>query len=539
MERLDTPVNLFFVHITPELLRLMKPITTLDSFVGGTREFHPDGLFSTEIFGRLGTPERDTKFSYINLGTTIFHPFVYKALCSLAALYKGILEGTTYAIFDEETKDFVKADPISGQTGFQFFFSKWREIQPKKTGSLEREAKLQYIKHYDVIETRQVLVLPAGKRDIEFDDNSRPIDHEINDLYRKVLQTANTFPSGNNNLDQVFNKTRLSLQQSFNEIYEHFNTLVAKGKKSFIQAKWARRALDYGMRNVISAPFISSPLLGDPSNVSANNTLSGLFPTIAATMPKVQFEITSQWLAYTFPTDGNRALLVNPQSLRQEEKSIESKTFDKWRTTEGLEKLFRGFANKSVRNKPIMVEGYYLALIYRDHECVKVFGGLDDLPENFDKENVKPITYSEFYYYFCSEMWDDTPMFVTRYPIAGEGSVYPSLIYCTTTSPSFKLRRLNDAWEINEDSYIYKQFPSLGDVSWIETMSPAQRMMGGLGADFDGDQCSGNAIFSSEAKEEIKKFFDKVETYIGPGGKLRNSPFTETVERVFYALSGI
>lgn len=538
MERLDAPVNLFFVRLNSDIIRMMKPVTALDSFVGGTREFHPDGLFSTEIFGRLGTPERETRFSYIELGTTIFHPFVYKALCSLAALYKGILEGTTYALYDAEIKDFVKADPITGQTGYQFFFEHWRDLQPKQTGSDSRAAKIKYIKHWDVIETRQVLVLPAGKRDIEFDDKGRPIDHEINDLYRKIIQVSNTF-NGTENLDPIYNKSRLSLQQGFNEIYEYFNTLVGKGKKSYIQSKWARRAVDYGMRDVLSAPIVSSAFLGGAADIKPNDTLVGLFPTIASTMPKVQFEITAQWLADCFPSDASRAFLVNPQSLRREEKEISTRTFDKWRTTEGLEKVMKGFGSRDLRNKPIVIEGFYLALIYRDEQCVKVFESLDQLPENFDKDNVKPITYSEFFYYFCSEMWDETPMYVTRYPITGEGSIYPSMIYTMTTLPAKQLKRLNDQWEITNESYNYRQFPTLGDVSWVETMSPAPNKLAGLGGDHDGDTASGNSIFSKEGKEEIAKYFASREAYIGPGGKLRSSPFIETVERVLYALTGI
>lgn len=538
MERLDAPVNLFFVKLTPDVVKRMTPVTTLDSFVGGTREFHPEGLFSTEIFGRLGTQEREVRFSYIELGTIIFHPFVYKALCSLAALYKGILEGTTYALFDEELADFVKADPITGSTGFQFFFEHWRKLKPKQTGSDSRAAKIEYIKHHDVIETRQVLVLPASKRDIEFDDKGRPIDHEINDLYRKIIQVSNTF-NGKENIDPIYNKSRLSLQQGFNEIYEYFNTLVGKGKKSYIQSKWARRAVDYGMRDVLSAPIVSSSHLGGYQDIKPNDTLVGLFPTMAATMPKVQFEITSKWLANRFPSEGMTATLVNPQSLRSEDKKISSRTFDKWRTTEGIEKLIEGFANRDVRNKPIMVEGYYLALIYRDDQCVKVFGSLDELPEGFDKGNVKPITYSEFYYYFCAEMWDSTPMYVTRYPITGDGSIYPSMVYAMTTLPAKQLVRLNDVWEITNDAYHYKQFPTLGEVSWVETMAPNPRMLGGLGGDHDGDTASGNAVFSKEGKEEIQAFFGSREAYIGPGGNLRNSPFTETIERVLFALTGI
>lgn len=540
MERLDQPVNLFYVNLQQERLRSLRPVTTLDSFIGGTREFHPEGLFSTEIFGRLGTPERDTKFSYIKLGTTIYHPFVYKALCSLAALYKGILEGTTYAIFDEKTKDFVKSDPIAGQTGYQFFFSRWRDLKPKETDSISRKFKITYIKHHDIIETQNVLILPAGKRDIEFDSNGRPVDHEINDMYRRVLQISNTFSSSQDTNDPIFDNSRLSLQQAFNEIYEHFSRMVGIGKKSFMQAKWARRAIDYGMRDVISAPTITSPILGDVSNISINDTLVGLFPTMAATMPKVQHAITANWLAYKFTDDSSSATLINPQSLRSESRDISTRTLDKWRSTEGIEKLIKGFENRKLRNKPIMIEGYYLALVYRDEQSVKVFGSLDELPENFNKDYVKPITYAEFFYYFCCPTWDETPMFVTRYPVSGDGSIYPSFIYTVTTKPSQKLFKLDDQWNITADSYLYREFPSIeDDTSWIETMSPHPRMLGGLGGDHDGDQVSGNAIFSKEAREEIEKFVSSKEAYIGSGGKLRNSPFTETIERVFYSMSGL
>jgi hypothetical protein len=108
-----------------------------------------------------------------------------------------------------------------------------------------------------------------------------------------------------------------------------------------------------------------------------------------------------------------------------------------------------------------------------------------------------------------------------------------------STLPAEQLIRLNDQWEIEKDAYTFRQFPSLGEVSWFETMAPSPRKLGGLGGDHDGDTASGNAIFSKEGKEEIKKHFNSREAYIGAGGKLKDSPFTETVERVFYALTGI
>ena len=40
----------------------------------------PEGIFSQDIFGRMGSRERSIKMGYINLKRKFIHPFVYDAI---------------------------------------------------------------------------------------------------------------------------------------------------------------------------------------------------------------------------------------------------------------------------------------------------------------------------------------------------------------------------------------------------------------------------------------------------------------------------
>lgn len=55
------PLSFELMHLSPERLRVLKPVTVLDIYTNNTESFHPDGLFSTVIFGRVGSKERDER----------------------------------------------------------------------------------------------------------------------------------------------------------------------------------------------------------------------------------------------------------------------------------------------------------------------------------------------------------------------------------------------------------------------------------------------------------------------------------------------
>lgn len=48
------PFNVWLLSLTKETLRFLKPTLSQDIFEGSTQIPHPEGLFSIEIYGRMG-----------------------------------------------------------------------------------------------------------------------------------------------------------------------------------------------------------------------------------------------------------------------------------------------------------------------------------------------------------------------------------------------------------------------------------------------------------------------------------------------------
>ena len=46
----QTPAKVWPMVLTPERVRLMTPVTSLDIYDGASAEFHDEGLYSTLIF---------------------------------------------------------------------------------------------------------------------------------------------------------------------------------------------------------------------------------------------------------------------------------------------------------------------------------------------------------------------------------------------------------------------------------------------------------------------------------------------------------
>ena len=111
---------------------------------------------------------------------------------------------------------------------------------------------------------------------------------------------------------------------------------------------------------------------------------------------------------------------------------------------------------------------------------VRLFNGIDEFPEGWDKKHVSPVTYAELYYLSIQKRMKEIPMLVTRYPITGYGSIYPSMVYMKTTTRSKCLTLLDENWQ--ETGEYANEFPIQG-LPFVNSMSPARNNLGRLGAD--------------------------------------------------------
>lgn len=495
-------LNVYLLNVDKKSINGLREVSTLNSYIGTTKNFDPDGLYSSDIFGPVGSEQRDRIFSYINVKTEIISPQLALTLFELKRLYKGILSGTSFAIWNKETKDFdaCKPDAVGAGTGYSFFIKHFYELTPKPNHSQQRQEAIDYFyKFRDVALSQYVLVYPAGLRDLRPVVGGGEKEHALGGLYRSIISIAKTIPARGSS-SPLINVPRWKLQKAFIAIYEDFFLLI-DGKKGFSRGKVTSRRLTDGTRNVLSPQISTSKVMGAPDSYRITDTLVGLHQGLRSILPVTQHLMLTNMLSKINIGNGHLKL-IDPKTLKGEVCKVKSKTYDLYTTPEGVEKLLYSFTVPPKRHKAVMAEDKYLLLVYRKDDVFKVLQDIDELPAGFDKECVAPITLAELLYLSGYSVWNDYFMFVTRYPIAGTGSTYPSTIRIETTVNSDTVYELEDDWETRKEKPAIS-YPNKEIEEFISAMSPNSTRIKKMEGDYDGDTGSGNAIYTEEALEEL------------------------------------
>lgn len=538
------PFNLSLLVPSKEQLRTIRPVTTLDIFDGPGGNFHDDGLFSTLTFGRVGDPLRDRTFGYIDMHIPVLHPVMYSRLIKLKALYKGILSGQQYAVFDETQEDFVETDVLTGQTGYAFFVSHWEKLNPKKTGSSSRDLRVELLNRYrDQAFLKHLLVMPAGLREADIDTDGRVSMDEVNELYQSVMMSSRNIPEtlGRNDDLSVYDRTRFTLTLQVLKIYEYIERLIS-GKGGFIQSRWASRRVFNGTRNVLSSLDPAAVDLDAPNRPKMNDTVVGLYQASKSVLPKTIYSLKTSVVGEIFETTNNMVQLVDPKTFKQTWVEISNEDMDRWGTDEGLERVVNDLSVVEKRSRHVEVAGHYLALVYVDNQSnYRILRGIEELPEDRDPKWVRPITYAELIYLSGLGMWYTTSAFVVRYPIENYNSSIPTKSYVKTTVVGELRYPLNEDWQRDDSLPLALEYPRFveGETpQYHDSISVPAPYLDSLGADFDGDTVSYNAVYSQEAIEESDRFFKTRRAYIQTGGGLAFSINVATLKLAMRYMSG-
>jgi hypothetical protein len=478
------PTELWPLELTDARVQTLRPVTSLDPYDGASSNFHDDGLYSTLIFGRMGTEDRDRSFSFINVKVSILHPKIYKDLCALKGLYKGILAGKETARWDPSIRDFVADKSPEAETGYSFFIRHFKKIEFKRNKSPARTQRIEMVEKYrDKALTTRIVVIPAGLRDLEVDSSGRATKNEINDLYYKVLSISNTVPIVDDLESPACDNHRNSLTNTFLEIYTLLEDMIS-GKKGFMLDKWGSRRVTHGTRNVLTVMDTSSDVLGAKNAPGYDSTVLGLFQTIKSLTPLTIHLLRSRYLDNIFAQGESSVPLIDKKSLKQEFVSISPETRDLWTTKEGLLHVINAASDVEARHRPVEVEGRYLALIYKgDDKTFKIFYDIRELPSSFDKKKVSPITLCELLYLSGYDRWNEYYVNICRYPVTGVESTYPSKIYVKTTTIGEVRHELDDRWQLIGDTHVAIEFPRSDIASFVDAMSPHSNRLKGLNAD--------------------------------------------------------
>src|SRR6056297_1107836 len=113
----------------------IQPITSSKYYEGsGRNSLNKKGLFSEEIFGRMGSRDRKKTYGYINLKLNFIHPEAYRVLTSINTdLTKLILGKEKYILNNNK----LVIDEEHGSSGVFYFIQiidniDWDNIKTEK-----------------------------------------------------------------------------------------------------------------------------------------------------------------------------------------------------------------------------------------------------------------------------------------------------------------------------------------------------------------------------------------------------------------------
>lgn len=535
------PIFAWILHAEDDELKHIPEVSRTDTFDGSSNEFHDEGLFSTTIFGRVGSPDRDERYGKINLKVRIFHPAFYERLGMVKRLYRDILDGTVTAIYDKDEKDFVRDNGPDAETGYSFFMKHFNKLEFKKNASNRRSENIDFIVTRKSRATmNNLIVIPAGIRDVEIDENGRPRKDEINDFYTRVLSIAGSIISTSDLESPAYDQVRRSLTHAVYDLYKHIEGFI--GGEKFINQKVVSRRVHDSTRNVLTSMNTGGSYLGAPNAPSFDATTIGIHQCATTMSPLVVGWLRQGILAKIIQGDEGIVPLVNKKTLKLEYKQLDPMTRIIFTSEDGIRSLIDRLRNVQDRHKPVELDDCYLALIYQDSKYFKIFDSIDELPKEFDKSKVRPISLVEILYLCGYNKWGKYYATVTRYPVNNEDSIYPTRIYCKTTATGLMLRELGYDWKPIEDtettSYLAVEFPDRKVNVFHDSQSVAPSKLKGLGADFDGDTGNFVGIHSNEATKEIENYLGTRSAWVSQGGDLRVDIAYDTVDLIVRNLTG-
>lgn len=532
-----TEFNINYLLLTPDQIKNMRAVSVPDVHEASSNQFHPDGLFSTQTFGTVGLEMRARMFAYMDLNTTILMPHYYKSFKETQGFLAEVMAGRRYAVWDTNTHRFSPSTVGEGETGYQFVFKHLDTLVFTSSESQKSVERVKELNGYRAKRNfRHLLIIPAGYRDYIIDeDTGKPEEGEVNALYRKILSYAKMLPAtvSESQLDSLDN-VRFRLQEAVHELYQYFFDLI-NGKHKLTQGKFAHRTVMHGTANVITSLINDATELHGDLTITTKEMAVGLYQYSKATTPKTIFDMKVGFLDRVFSTAGTPANLVDKKTLKGVSVSVSLSQFERWTTNEGLERVLNDYGVEALRHQPLVVDDYYLGLIYRDGESFFLLNGIDLLPEGFDKTKVSPLTFVEFLYACVFKTASDQPATATRYPVAAEGGIHPVMTALVSTVISEPLKELDQFGQ--PTGAIAKRFPINGE-EFFNASSPPSKHIQRQNADFDGDRNDYLAALTLDAQDELRAGMERVSYYVQPTGVLTYAPGDDIYNLVLAHMTG-
>lgn len=516
-----------------------------------TGNFHPEGLYSEEIFGETTSEVRMKKFGYIDLHTPIIHPKLFRNLIRLKRFYKEIMSGSSYAIFNEQTGELERAtsEDENADTGYGFFMKVLPDLKFPESKSVPQQNRVKSLeKNRDQLTQQKWLVIPAGIRDYKIDESGRGTSEDVNKLYVNLLHLTQSIDE-RNPTNRIYDGVRWAIQRKTNELFEYIEAIVSGregGKYGYMQKKYGDRDVALATRNVISAATFEGKGPSDPRYHRSDTTKIPLVLACSAFAPAVTYQMRHTFINHVINRETDQVAFIKKDTWEKTYEPMDEQDRSLFTTSEGSNKLIRRFRNRHFRDMPIEIHddrgnGYWLTMIYNEGENYYWFLSWKEFFDSFlekngrepDPSKVRPLTYAEMFYVSAYEASKDKFVTVTRYPAIEMGSTYISRVYVNSTTPSVYAKIKGVDIDINLE---FPEYPIPGN-EYVDSTILHPSMLTGLGADYDGDMVNTVGVMNKESLEECEEYMKSPASVLDADGELSTKIGQDVTKLVVHVLS--
>jgi DNA-directed RNA polymerase beta' subunit len=430
----------------------------------------PEGIFSYDIFGRVGSVARKVNYGYVDLKREFIHPFVYNILQSVYRNLPLIISGDKYVkLGPDGTILNAKDDDPEGQTGIDFIIDNWEKISwESKSSTASREKKLAILSDFSRSEifVTKWLIIPAMYRDINLhsQDTGKISMDEVNSFYNKLINLTNsesiTFASSTN--------TQSAVQMNLVDIHNYL-TKKLSGKRGVIRQAVMGKTIDHAATNVISAPRFNDEHY--KNQLVPYNYIGIPLYVICATF----YPYFLKWMEdYFYGIEQNAEFVFGGQVY---DSSMAANVVN----SESIRKLITAYVKdktKRIRTAPFSLNKTNRKLQFRDAII-----------------NFRDYTLTDLLFEAAEQIVSNKLVLSTRYPVTGSESIIMNKVRILTTEETIdmtpRLRTLSESAKFQYSKYPSFPYDSTGaviadHVRWIDSLVPNNSFLAGMGGDYDG-----------------------------------------------------
>lgn len=502
-----------------------------------------DGLLSNEIFG-ITKEERANIWGYIDLHGNYLNPFIYKIWSRMDSNIKNIVHGVKSYIINKD--GYIEEDPTGkGGTGLNWLYKNMPKIKIKKTESRQRINNIKFIEaNRKSLFINKMLVQPPFYRDV-LSNGGRTEVGQLNKYYASLLIATKSLKETQDFGFSLGDATQGRIQECLLSIFKCITGTSGDpqdgtgltGKLGIINNSLAR-TVDMGTRLVLSAPELKVERLEDLMTDTEHCALP-LASALVNFKPFVVFAI-KRYFENEF---GNNETVPILSSKTGEVYYAKVKNAREIYSDERIEKeineYIHGFSNRfkiinveieKEDGKTIVGNLSFKGRSIKAKDVPKVQKGGDTTVDSTLIN--RPLTWLDVLYMAACEAVKDKCVLITRYPIDSAYNQIPQIPRISTTK---------EVEPVLLNGEFYRWYPKItkadigGNTSnkFIDTLNISNLLIGGMGADYDGDTVGIKGVWIQESNKELRDFLKSKSHYINFSGSNLRKPSNEAIQSLY------